>query len=790
MALFKLPQRQKVSDEEIIAKASSVQQAPNVSFKGAGNLFNKIKAISELVESKLGKYKNDYIVIRNEPQRLHDYITACIKNGKYALDTETTGLDPMLDKIVGFSLYTPGQPAVYVPINHISYITFQPSENQIDISVVREELQRLADSGAKCIMFNAPFDIRVIWSSVGVRLHCYWDCYIATRLLNENEPVNKLKPLYEKYVEGNVDEAWTFDKLFEGITFNLIPIKDGYIYAARDAYVTFKYFEYQEPFLTLGTEECKAHNLEGPANVMMNIEMPVMDAFIDMEQTGVLLDKEYSKQLSQKYNELHRVSSQNTRNILAEYKQDIEEYKRTHFNHGLEDPVNLGSNKQLATLLYDIFKIPIVDERQPRAVGKEILQAIDHPLCKAILEERKIEKLLSTYIDKMPEIAHKDDGRIHCKFNQVGAKTGRVASNSPNLQNIPSRAWKLIDGTKIDAGHDVRKMFRASPGCILISCDYSAQEPRITAHLSHDEKMVQAYRDGKDVYSEIAAISFNKTYEECLEFYLDENGKKTDVTNPEGKERRSAAKKIVLGINYGMNMATIAKELNCEVSKAQQIYDDVLNKFTGLKQFKDISEANARKYGYVETIWGRKRRLPNMQLPYYEFEYREDAIPDDFDPLADDNSTFSTQVPDDICDLYTNKLLNAKSWKKKQSIKDELAKKGIVIIDNTRKIGDSTRQVVNSRVQGSAADLTKLAMIELYNNQELRDLGFKMLIPIHDEILAECPKENAERCGKLMEQMMIDAARDLIVPISCDAEFTEQWYGKPVEFDESELDDF
>ena len=147
----------------------------------------------------------------------------------------------------------------------------------------------------------------------------------------------------------------------------------------------------------------------------------------------------------------------------------------------------------------------------------------------------------------MPEIANPNDGRIHCKFNQIGADTGRTSSNSPNLQNIPSRAWKLIDGTKIDAGHDVRRMFRASPGNILISCDYSAQEPRLTAHLSRDEKMVKAYQEGKDVYSEIASIAFNKTYEECLEFVVDENGKKTDVTNVEGKERRTQAKSIVLG---------------------------------------------------------------------------------------------------------------------------------------------------------------------------------------------------------------------------------------------------
>jgi len=270
-----------------------------------------------------------------------------------------------------------------------------------------------------------------------------------------------------------------------------------------------------------------------------------------------------------------------------------------------------------------------------------------------------------------------------------------------NMQNIPSRPWKLVDGTKVDAGHDVRQMFCASPGNILISCDYSAQEPRVTAHLSKDEKMINAYLAGKDVYSEIAAIAFNKTYEECLEFVLDENGNKTDVTNVEGKGRRTQAKSIVLGILYGRSIPSIAEQLHCENEKAQQIYDDVLNKFTGLKAFKQDSEEMARRYGYVTTVWGRKRRLVDMQLPYYEFSYKEGQIPIDFDPLADeDNANISTEVPNDICEKYTNKLLNAKYYKDRKRIEEELDKMGITIKNNTKKIRDATRQCVNARVQG------------------------------------------------------------------------------------------
>ena len=785
MALFDLPKNRssRTTDNKIAKKAKNAIVNKNITIKGKGNLADKIKAISILVEGKLGKYKDDYDVIRDEPQKLHDYITACIENNRVAIDTETTGLDPILDNIVGFSLYTPGQKAVYVPLNHISYVTQIKSNNQISIDIVTKEFQRLANNNTRIIMFNAPFDIRVIWNHIKVRLHCWFDCYIAARCLNENEPNrgNGLKPLHKKYVEKSDGTAWSFAKLFDDIPFALIPIKDGYIYAARDAKITDELFDFQLPFLELDNESCKLHQLEGVSNVFWNIEMKSMDAFIDMEQTGVALDFEYSAKLSERYHNYVTKSKANIDKILESLKPEINSYRRSHPNCGLNDPINIASNKQLGCLLYDILKIEIVDKNNPRGVGKEILEAIDHPLCKAIMEQRKLEKLLSTYIDKMPEIANPNDGRVHCKFNQYGADTGRTSSSDPNMQNIPSRPWKLLDGTKVDAGHDVRQMFRAAPGNILISCDYSAQEPRLTAHLSKDEKMVKAYQEGKDVYSEIASIAFNKTYEECSEFVFDENGKKTDVTNPEGKERRTAAKSIVLGINYGRSIPSIAEQLNCDITKAQQIYDDVLNKFSGLKDFKEASETFARKYGYVSTNWGRKRRLPDMQLPYYEFYYKEGQVPVDFDPLADDTEEFSSEVPQELCEKYTKKLLNAKYWKDKRKIKDELNNMGIEVVDNTRKIGDATRQVVNSRVQGSAADLTKLAMIELYNNQELKDLGFKMLIPIHDEILAECPRENAKRCGELMEKMMIDAARDLIVPISCDAEYTEQWYGKPIE---------
>ena len=298
-----------------------------------------------------------------------------------------------------------------------------------------------------------------------------------------------------------------------------------------------------------------------------------------------------------------------------------------------------------------------------------------------------------------------------------------------------------------------------------------AQEPRLTAHLSRDEKMIKAYQEGKDVYCEIASIAFNVPYEECMEFFPD------GTKNAEGKKRRNSAKSVVLGINYGRGISSIAEQLQTTNQKAQEIYDKVLAAFPGLAQFKEDSEQMARDVGYVTTNWGRKRRLPNMQLPYYEFKYTEGRLPENFDPLSDDVGEISTEVPWELCNNWTTQLLNCRSWKEKDNLKRNIQSQGVEIIDNGKKISDAVRQCVNSRVQGSAADLTKLALVEIQRNQELKDLGFRMLVPVHDELIAECPEENAERCGQLLSQLMLDAGRELIVPLACDTEYTRCWYG-------------
>ena len=783
MAFFNLPSGKATTkkDQQLLKKISNpVQTSPTaVRMKGSAKLLDRIQAITSLVKSKFKGKENELILITQENQ-LVSYIDKCVENGVISIDTETTGLDPIIDKIVGICIYTPDLKAAYIPINHISYVTELPCSNQLSVEFIKEQFERLVVAETKTIWFNAPFDIRFIGNHIGVWLKPYFDTSIASRCLNSNEPSGQktLKALHNKYCWNGQGETLTFGKLFDDIPFNLIPIDVAYLYAASDAIYTYELYEFQAQYLEPTGQFYEKHNMQDLSNMFFNIEMKSMETFISMEQTGFAIDYEYAEKLSKRYHELSDKMRANLAEVASNYQDLFDDYRRTHPDCKLTDPINFDSPTQLAIVLYDILKIKPVDREKPRGTGAEILAKIDHPLCKAVQDTRAFNKVLSTYIDKLPESAKLyPDKRIHCKFNQYGADTGRVSSDSPNLQNIPSRPFVLSDGTKIDSGHDVRQLFTASPGCILLSCDYSGQEVRVTAHLSQDEKMIQAYRDGKDVYSEIAALAFNTTYEECCE-------KRPDGTdNPAGKARRGEAKKIVLGVLYGRGIPSIAEQLGKTIKEAQAIYNKVLSKFEGLAKFIQDSEDMARELGYVTTVWGRRRQLPDMQLPYYEFHYKNNVNPN-FDPLSfgsSDITCYNGEVPEDVVKDLTNKLLNCRDYKRREQLKEQIRNDGIAIKDNGSFIAQAQRQCVNARVQGSSADLTKKAQIELYNNQELKELGFRMLIPVHDEIIAECPVENVKRCAELMSYCMKHAGSDLCVPLSCDVALFYSWYGEEID---------
>ena len=762
MALFNVPTRNDKNSDLSLAKKTTAKPKQSAVRVG-NNLIDRIATAKAVVEKKLGKYKDDYIVI-NSVDELHDYMTKCIDNGVISIDTETTGLDPILDKIVGLCLYSPNLQAAYVPINHTSYVTGARSTGQLTEQEVGDELKILETANIDIIMFNAKFDIRVIRNQLNVYLTCTWDCYLAARLMNENEPSNALKKLHSKYVLNGEDE-FTFEELFNGLTFDKIPVNVAYIYAAHDAIITYELYEFQKKYLYYepNCSNDDRNGMNGVAWVFFNIEMPCVKVVCDMEDNGVLFDMNYAHELSEKYNKAMQEKSDKFYSLCEGYKTEIENFRLNNPNAKIDNPINIASPTQIAILLYDILEIEPPDAKSPRGTGEAILQKIDNPIAKAILDYREMSKLVSTYIDKLPNCVNPKDGRIHCSFNQYGADTGRFSSSDPNLQNIPSH------------NKDIRKMFVASDGYVLMSSDYSQQEPKVMTQMCGDPKMIKAYQEGKDLYAEIAALSFNTTYENCLEFRPD------GTTNPDGKNRRSQAKSILLGVLYGRGVPSIAEQLGTTTKKAQAIKDSVFKGFPAIPQFEQDSLDMAYELGYVTTLWGRKRRLPDLQLDEYEFKWKDGAPPNDdlLDFESDEDTT--NDIPEETIQKYLRKLHRA-YFGQKRKIFEEANKEGIWIVDNGAKIADAQRQCVNARIQGSAADMSKLAMILVGNDERLKELGFRLLIPVHDELIGECPIENAKECKERFAQLMSDAAKSrLTIPIKCDVELTREWYGDAVE---------
>ena len=767
---FEVPSEKK--EVKKVAKKVSSPKDPKVETRKAMksktvSTFDKLQLIYEEVNRVLGGYTSNTKVITSKDE-LSQYIDEAIRNGIIAIDTETNNsLEPLTCLLMGACIYTPGQLSAYIPVHHTQPDTDILIENQLTELDIKEQFERL--SNTKILMHNGKFDYEVIKCTCNCVLNIYWDTEIAARILDENELAG-LKKQYILHIDST-QEKYDIEHLFQGIPYAYVKPEIFALYAATDAYITYRLYEWQkEQFNKPGNEKL--------FDLFMNVEMPIVPVCAEMELYGIEIDKEYAKRLSNKYHkkvdevnakidaELSKYSDKISAWRLtkeANYKERNSKpnktgeftYKKSK-NEQLENPPQLNSPTQLAILLYDILGTPAQDKKSPRGTGEEILQKINLPICDLILEKRGLEKLIGTYIDKIPECVNSKDNRLHAHFNQLGAGTGRFSSSNPNLQNIPSHV------------KEIRLMFRASDGDVFVGADFSQQEPRLLSAYSNDDTMIDAYKQNKDLYATIAAGVYKNDYWDNMEHRQDGS------PNPEGKKRRSNCKSLLLGIMYGRGAPSIAEQIHSTVEEAQQIINDFYKQFPKVKEWTEKTEKDAKVTGYVEDLWGRRRRLPDILLPKYTVKSTKTST--EFNPilytLGKVNNSSAALV-----ESYKKKLSKVKSRNDYQKIQQEAERDGIYIVDNGAFISQAERQCVNARIQGGAASMTKVCMRKVFDDEELNRLGAKLVLQIHDEVIVECPKQNAEAVMSRLTYVMKTSVADKVqVPFKCDGYIVNCWY--------------
>ena len=465
---FEIKETPKVA-KKVINKIKSPKtvkvEATKLATSKSVSLEDKLSVIESEVNRILGRYKEDTIVITSKDE-FKEYIDASISNNIIAIDTETNNsLDPITCKLMGACIYTPGKKQAYIPVNHVDKNTGERLPNQLLETDIAEQFNRLMSTNI--VMHNAKFDIEVIHCTCDCDLVAYWDTELAARILDENEKA-ALKEQYRLHIDST-QEKYSIEHLFKNILYEFVPPELFALYAATDPYITYKLYEWQK------SQFDKPGN-ENLLSLFFNVEMPCVPVTVSMELLGVSIDKEYANRLSAKYHKMCDAVDKKISIELLKYKDIIDSWRKTSSanikeknikpnkegiytfkkskNEQLQEPPQVNSPTQLAILLYDVLNVPVIDKKTPRGTGEEILTKIDLPLCKLILEKRGLEKLIGTYIDKLPACVNSQDGRLHAHFNQLGAGTGRFSSSDPNLQNIPSHAKNIR--LMFKAGHTER----------------------------------------------------------------------------------------------------------------------------------------------------------------------------------------------------------------------------------------------------------------------------------------------------------------------------------------------
>lgn len=568
----------------------------------------------------------------------------------FAFDTETDGIDPLTAGLVGMSFAVKENEAWYVPV---------PADKEEAVKIVTHFSPALQNRKSQKIGQNIKFDI-IVLRKYGVRVAGpLFDTMIAHYLLNPElrHGMDYLAETYLKYKPVPISQL-IGPKGKNQLCMRDVPLAQIAEYAAEDADVTLKLKNFFAP-------ELKKAGIE---SLFFDIEMPLIYVLVEMEATGVKLDTVALKQ-----------SSEELTAALNNLEKEIYELAGVKFN--------INSSKQVGEVLFEHLKIEEKAKKTKTgsySTSEDILEKMrsKHPVVGKLLEYRALKKLLSTYIDALPELINPETGKIHTSFNQTVTATGRLSSTNPNLQNIPIRD---------ELGREIRKAFIPdNEDCTFFSADYSQIELRIMAHLSQDEHMIEAFRSGADIHSATAAKIYGIPVEE--------------VTG----DMRRKAKTANFGIIYGISIFGLAERLNIPRAESKELIEGYFKSYPGIRDYMDESIRIAKEKGYVETIFKRKRYLPDI------------------------NS------------------------------------------HNAIVRGYAERNAINAPIQGSAADIIKVAMVRIYNRFEEEGLKSKMILQVHDELNFNVCQDEQEKVRQIVLEEMENAIQ-LQVPLIADCGEGKNW---------------
>lgn len=571
-----------------------------------------------------------------------------------SIDTETTSLEPMTAQMVGISLCCEAGLACYIPLAH----NYPGAPEQLSRDFVLNKMKAWLEDPSKAkVGQNLKYDSH-IFANHGVQLRGIAHDTLLQSYVFESHKSHDMDSLALRHLaRKTISFEEVCGKGASQIGFDQVDIERATAYAAEDADITLQLHQTMWPQVE---PDAKLHF------IYEKIELPTSVVLQKIERNGVLINRD-----------LLATQSHEIGNRLLELEQKAYELA--------EQPFNLNSPKQLGEIFFGKLGLPVVKKTPSGApsTDEEVLQKLaeDYPLPKVLLEYRGLAKLKSTYTDKLPKMVNANTGRVHTNYAQAVAVTGRLASNDPNLQNIPVRTAE---------GRRIREAFVAAPGKTIVSADYSQIELRIMAHISGDASLLKAFADGEDVHRATASEIFGVAL--------------TEVTS----EQRRYAKVINFGLIYGMSAFGLAGNLGIERSAAQSYIDKYFLRYPGVANYMADTRSQAKALGYVETVFGRRLWLPEINSP-----------------------------------------------------------------NGPRRQG-AERAAINAPMQGTAADLIKLAMIAVQNWLELDGLKSKMIMQVHDELVLEVVAEELELVKRKLPELMAGVA-ELKVPLLAEVGVGGNW---------------